>query len=217
MPSLSLLYSGGKDSSLAALLLAPFYDVTLRPATFGVTDDYRHASDAGAALGFAVDPLELDRSVAEAAVAEMAADGFPRNGIQRVHDHALETVAATDCDAVADGTRRDDRAPTIPRSTAQSLEDRHDVDYLAPLAGFGRAAVDRLVDDTLDVEVGPSESIPRADYEAELRVLLSERAGPEAVDAVFPPHDQTHVRGVRPSSDDTRSRRPTDDAPDTSK
>ena len=28
--------------------------------------------------------------------------------------------------AVADGTRRDDRAPTIDRSTAQSLEDRRD-------------------------------------------------------------------------------------------
>jgi len=195
VPSLSLLYSGGKDSSLAALLLAPFYDVTLRPATFGVTDDYRHASDAGAALGFAVDPLELDRSVAEAAVAEMAADGFPRNGIQRVHDHALETVAATDCDAVADGTRRDDRAPTVERSQAQSLEDRHGVDYVAPLAGFGRAAVDALADAELAVETGPSEEVGRADYEAELRALLAAEHGHDAVDEVFPEHVQSRVTG----------------------
>ena len=33
-----LLYSAGKDSTLAALLLDPFYDVTLVTATFGVVD-----------------------------------------------------------------------------------------------------------------------------------------------------------------------------------
>mgnify|MGYP000229965622 CR=1 FL=1 len=213
----ALLYSGGKDSTLAALVLDRFYDVELVTGTFGISSDWRHAERAAEQLGYPFRTLDLDAAVATDAVERMRDDGYPRNGIQLVHEHALERAAEVDTTAVADGTRRDDRAPTIPRSTAQSLEDRHDVDYLAPLAGFGRAAVDRLVDDTLDVEVGPSESIPRADYEAELRVLLSERAGPEAVDAVFPPHDQTHVRGVRPSSDDTRSRRPTDDAPDTSK
>ena len=193
-PSLSLLYSGGKDSSLAALLLAGFYDVTLRPATFGVTDDYRHASDAAAALGFDAQPLELDRAVAETAVEEMVADGFPRNGIQRVHDHALETLAATDCDAVADGTRRDDRAPTVERSQAQSLEDRHGVDYVAPLAGFGRSAIDDLAAQELTVTRGPSEAVGRADYEAELRALLAEKPG-AAVSDVFPDHVQSRVTG----------------------
>ncbi|MFB6121524.1 MAG: alpha hydrolase [Halobacteriaceae archaeon] len=195
MPSLALLYSGGKDSSLAALLLDPFYDVTLRPATFGVTDDYRYACDAAAALGFDVDPLELDRSVAETAVEEMASDGYPRNGIQRVHDHALETVAEGEFDAVADGTRRDDRAPTVPRSRAQSLEDRHFVDYVAPLAGFGRHAIDALADAELAVESGPSEDVGRADYEAELRALLADRRDESAVRAVFPDHVQSRVTG----------------------
>jgi predicted subunit of tRNA(5-methylaminomethyl-2-thiouridylate) methyltransferase len=127
----------------------------------------------------------------------MREDGYPRNGIQHVHEEALEAVAALDFDAVADGTRRDDRVPTVSRAQAQSLEDRHDVDYLSPLAGFGRGAVDRLVDAELDVEVGPSEEIPRADYEAELRAILRAEHGEDDIREVFPDHDQTYVHGLR--------------------
>ena len=194
----ALLYSGGKDSTLAALLLDRFYDVTLVTGTFGVGSDWRHAERAAERLGYPFRTLDLDSAVADDAVDRMCDDGYPRHGIQQVHEHALERAATLETTAVADGTRRDDRAPTVPRSTARSLEDRHGVDYLAPLAGFGRGAVDRLVDATLDVETGPSEAIERADYEAELRALLAERG--EAVDAVFPPHDQTRVRGVDPDT-----------------
>jgi len=194
---LGLLYSGGKDSTLAALLLDDFYDVTLVTATFGLTDDWEYASETAEATGFPFERVTLDRDVGEAAVDRMVEDGFPRNGIQRVHQHAIETVAALDFEAIADGTRRDDRVPTVSRAQAQSLEDRHDVDYIAPLSGFGRRAVDRLVNQRLTVEAGPSEEIPRADYEGELRALLEERYGEEAVGEVFPAHVQTHVTGLR--------------------
>jgi len=193
---LALLYSGGKDSSLAALILDRFYDVTLVTAHFGVTEEFENARAAADALGFPFDTVELDRAVAEEAVDRMIEDGYPRNGIQRVHEHALEVVAERDVVAVADGTRRDDRVPTVSRATAQSLEDRHGIDYLSPLAGFGRGAVDRLVEQELDVETGPSEEIARADYEGELRALIREREGDDAVEAVFPAHDQTIVRGL---------------------
>ena len=193
---LALLYSGGKDSSLAALILDRFYDVTLVTAHFGVTEEFENARGAADALGFPFDTVELDREVAEEAVDRMIEDGYPRNGIQRVHEHALEVVAERDVTAVADGTRRDDRVPTVSRATAQSLEDRHGIDYLSPLAGFGRGAVDRLVERELEVETGPSEEIARADYEGELRALIRERGGDDAVDAVFPEHDQTIVRGL---------------------
>jgi len=192
-----LLYSGGKDSTLAALLLERFYDLTLLTAHFGVTDDHEHARAAAESAGFDVELLQLDRSVAREAVEGMLADGYPRNGIQRVHDHALERAAAQGFDAVADGTRRDDRVPTVSRAQAQSFEDRHGVDYLAPLSGFGRGAVDALVEANLEVTVGPSAEIPRADYEAELRALLAERHGDDAVAEVFPAHDQTYVEGLR--------------------
>ncbi|GAB7091242.1 alpha hydrolase [Halorubrum luteum] len=192
---LALLYSGGKDSSLAALLLDRFYDVRCVTGSFGLTDDWEHAQRAATALGFPFERVELDRSVAEEAAERMLTDGYPRNGIQRVHEHALETIADLDVDAVADGTRRDDRVPTVSRAQAQSLEDRHEVDYIAPLSGFGRHAVDRLVDATFEVEQGPSEEIPKADYEGEIRTLIADTHGETAVNDVFPNHNQTYVHG----------------------
>jgi predicted subunit of tRNA(5-methylaminomethyl-2-thiouridylate) methyltransferase len=192
---LGLLYSGGKDSTLAALLLEDFYDVTLVTATFGVADAWDHARRTADAVGFDFETVELDDDVAAQAVEQMVEDGYPRNGIQQVHLHALEAVADMDFDAVADGTRRDDRVPSVSRAQAQSLEDRHGVEYIVPLAGFGRGAVDALVEETLDVTTGPSEQIPKADYEDELRTLLMGEHGEEAVEDVFPDHTQTYVRG----------------------
>jgi len=194
---LALLYSGGKDSSLAALLLDEFYDVRLVTAHFGISDDWHHARDAAAELGFPFETVSLDRRVAEEAVDRMHEDGFPRNGIQQVHDHALETVADLAVDAIADGSRRDDRVPTVSRAAAQSLEDRHGIDYIAPLSGFGRHAVDDLVAANFEVETGPSETVPKADYEGELRAVLADRHGEDAVGDVFPEHEQTYVHGRR--------------------
>ncbi len=192
---LALLYSGGKDSSLAALLLDRFYDVRCVTGTFGLTDDWEHAERAAVELEFPFERVELDRSVAEEAAETMLSDGYPRNGIQRIHEHALETVADLDVDAVADGTRRDDRVPTVSRAQAQSLEDRHGIDYISPLSGFGRHAVDRLVEATFEVEQGPSEQIPKADYEGEIRTLIAESHDENVVREVFPAHDQTYVHG----------------------
>ncbi|WP_433626220.1 DUF7411 family protein [Halomicrococcus sp. NG-SE-24] len=193
---LGLLYSGGKDSTLAALLLDDFYDVTLVTAHLGVTDDWRHARETAETTGFAFETVELDDDDATEAVEQMVEDGYPRNGIQQVHQRALEAVAEMDFDAIADGTRRDDRVPTVSRAQAQSLEDRHGVDYIVPLAGFGRGAVDRLVEANLSVEAGPSEEVRKADYEAELRALLAREHGENAVEDVFPDHEQTYVTGL---------------------
>ena len=194
---LALLFSGGKDSTLAGLLLDSFYEVTLVTAHFGVTDDWRHARAVADTLGFDFAALELDRAIAAAAVERMRQDGFPRNGIQHAHEAALEAATDLNYDAVADGTRRDDRVPTVSRAQAQSLEDRHGVDYIAPLSGFGRGAVDRLAERRLNVESGPSEDLPKGDYEAELRALLARRVGEAAVREVFPAHTQTRVIGLR--------------------
>lgn len=194
---LALLYSGGKDSSLAALLLEEFYDLRLVTATFGLTNDWQHAERAADALGFPFETLSLDEEVAERAVDRILDDGFPRNGIQKAHDHAVERAAELDVAAIADGTRRDDRVPNVSRASAQSIEDRFGVDYIAPLSGFGRHAVDRLVEATFEVEAGPSEQIQKADYESELRALLADQHGSEAVGDVFPDHEQTYVHGRR--------------------
>lgn len=193
----AVCYSGGKDSTLAALLLEPFYDVTLVCATASVTDAAAHAREAAESVGFPFEAVSLEEEAVESAAARMVEDGFPRNGIQEIHEHALEVVAGLGYDAVADGTRRDDRVPTVSRAHAQSLEDRHGVDYLSPLSGFGRGAVDRLVAARLDVESGPSEAIPKGDYETELRALIAEEHGASVVAEIFPEHTQTRVRGRR--------------------
>ena len=189
-----LLFSAGKDSSLSALLLEEFYEVTLVTAHFGITDDWTHAREAADALGFPFEHVELSEKVATEATDRMHEDGFPRAGIQSVHEAALESVA-TEYDVAADGTRRDDRVPTISRAVAQSLEDRHGIDYVAPLSGFGRGAIDRLVETHLVVESGPSEEIQKGDYETELRARIESRWGAEAVEEIFPEHEQTRVVG----------------------
>jgi predicted subunit of tRNA(5-methylaminomethyl-2-thiouridylate) methyltransferase len=192
-----LLSSGGKDSALAALLLDAHCDVTVLCGTFGITDDYEHALAAGEALGFETQRVGLDEAIAHEAAEQMVDDGYPRNGIQTVHEHALERAAALDFDGIADGTRRDDRVPTVPRSLAQSIEDRFDVAHLAPLAGIGRGAIDQLVAEHLTVETGPSEEIQKGDYESELRALLVEKSGHETVVEIFPEHTQSRVVGRR--------------------
>ncbi|ERG96107.1 PP-loop ATPase [Haloquadratum walsbyi] len=200
--NLALLYSGGKDSSLAALLVKKFYDVRLITGSFGITDDWQHAAVAAERLGYPFETIELDRDVAETAVTTMLEDGYPRNGIQTVHEHALEVAAQLDVAAVADGTRRDDRVPTISRAKAQSLEDRNNVDYLSPLSGFGHHAVDQLTAERLSVNTGPSDEISKSDYETELRALIANRAGSDAVTSVFPAHTQSYVNHLRSSDDE---------------
>ena len=188
-----LLYSGGKDSTLAALLLERFCDLTLLCGSFGVTDGHEHAQEAAAAVDLPARRLALDPDVAREAAERIVEDGFPRNGIQTVHAHALEQAAAGQFDAVADGTRRDDRVPTVPRSLAQSIEDRYGVAHLAPLAGVGRDAIDALVEDRLAVETGPSAEVPNGDYETELRALIAAEYGEERVAEIFPEHVQSRV------------------------
>ncbi len=189
-----LLFSAGKDSSLSAMLLEEFYTVTLVTAHFGITDDWKHARDAADALGFSFERIELSTETVDEAVEQIYDDGYPRGGIQQVHEAALE-AAAMEYDIIADGTRRDDRVPTISRAIAQSLEDRHDVDYISPLSGFGRGAIDQLVEAYLMVESGPTEEIPKGDYEAELRAGMEKRWGTNAVEETFPDHEQTRVIG----------------------
>lgn len=194
-----LLYSAGKDSTLAALVLEELFDVTLVSGSFGIVDAVAaHGHEAADAVELPFEILDLDSDVAVDAVERMVDDGYPSGGIQLVHEHALDTLAATgEWDAVADGTRRDDRAPTVDRPLAQSVEDRFDAEYVAPLAGFGRGAIDRLVEERLVVESGPSESIPKADYETELRALMADEHGEGAVAEVFPEHTQSRVVGLR--------------------
>lgn len=188
-----VLFSGGKDSSLAAILLGTYYEVEL--ATF-VFDPFRQIPGpeaAARALGF---PLKK-RVFREGMVNEMAdmviAKGYPNDAINAVHLAALESLAA-EYDVVGDGTRFDDRVPVLTRDAVQSLMSRTGCSYVRPLLGFVRREVDRLADQLLDVQYGETGSISNGDYEAEIRDALRARGLDPA--SLFPPrHEQSLVVG----------------------
>lgn len=190
----SVLFSGGKDSSLAALLLEPFFDIELVTCTFGEVPTGDIAAKTANELGFSHRTLLLDRSILECAYEAIMKDGFPKNAINHIHEKAVEALASDpEVTFIADGTRRDDRVPVLDLSRARSIEDRFGVQYICPLKGYSRKAVDILVERNLVIEEGLSENTVKADYETELRELIKQRAGEEKILELFPVHVQSHV------------------------
>ena len=190
-----VLYSGGKDSSLAAILLEPFFEVELVTCTFGLERSWENAREAARELGFPFRAVRLDPEIMDACIDVMLKFGYPRHGISLVHRRALETVAVS-CQAkyLADGTRRDDRAPMLSMPEIRSLEDRHGAKYVRPLAGYGRGAVDELAAKHLEIAEGETAAFAKADYETEVRSAFRAREGEEAYGRIFPPeHTQSRV------------------------
>ncbi|MGA7075455.1 MAG: alpha hydrolase [Halobacteriota archaeon] len=185
-----VLFSGGKDSALAALLLSPFAQIELVTMSFGIVPN--DAAAVARALGFPHVTIGLEEELATTSVDAMITDGYPNRGINQVHKTALER-AAERYRFVADGTRRDDKAPLLTLREARSLEDRLRVDYVRPLLGYGRRAIDALAAAHLEVIYGEDISF---DYEVELRRLMAISYGQEAVNRVFPKrHLQSRVTG----------------------
>ena len=133
--------------------------------------------------------------VEEKALEILLSKGFPNDALDYVHAIAVETVAK-ECEFVADGTRRDDRAPKMDWSAIRSLEDRLHVQYLRPLAGLGQKSIRAMASRYLDFEEMLSQKYPASDYEVGLRYALKERYGQEKVDCIFP-SNHTHTRVIR--------------------
>ncbi len=188
-----VLFSGGKDSALAALLLAPQYEVELNTFAFGEGRDLGAVEAAGAVLGLPWNRREFPDGVLETALDRLVVDGYPNGAISLVHRAALEALACM-YSVVADGTRFDDRVPMLDPGESRSLMDRCGCSYVRPLLGFPRAEVDRLVGRHLVIERGETGRMPNGDYEDELRAELRRRGIDPA--PIFPPvHEQTLVRG----------------------
>ncbi len=188
------LYSGGKDSSLAAWILERLgYEVELVTVTFGLLDNWRYARETAERLGFKHRVLELPTEILEKAGEMAISDGHPNNAIQFIHERALEALASLpEVERVSDGTRRDDRVPLLDLPKARSLEDRFGVAYIRPLLGLGYKTIRELTEKLFVVEIRESEELQKADYEVELRYLLREKGGKE----IFPKrHYQSRVLG----------------------
>jgi len=190
------LYSGGKDSSLAAYILSRLgYNVILVTINFGLLDSWKYAKETAERLGFKHKVVPLDQSILEIAAEMCIKDGHPNNAIQFIHEKALEEVAKLEyVERISDGTRRDDRVPLLDQRRTRSLEDRFNVQYIRPLLGLGYKTIRELTEKLFVIEVKESEKLEKSDYEVELRYLLRNKGIDPLM--IFPKrHLQSRVLG----------------------
>ncbi|WP_414468302.1 DUF7411 family protein [Methanobacterium sp. ACI-7] len=189
-----VLYSGGKDSSLMAVLLQKLgYNVELVTINFGVFDSFKPAEESALSLGFKHRVLKADEQILQDATRIILDDGFPNNGINYIHKEALDIVASH-YNVVADGIRRDDRIPKLGANEINSLEGRKKVEYLN-LRGFGHKTINSLSEKLFKVKKEPTNMENNSDYEIEIRFLIGKIEGENAASNIFPPHIQSRVVG----------------------
>ncbi|AWX32378.1 asparagine synthase-related protein [Methanosphaera sp. BMS] len=188
----AITYSGGKDSSLMAVILDRLgYEVELITVNFGVFDSTKPATESAASLGFKHKVLELDEQILFDAVDMIIEDNFPNNGINHIHHSVLE-ILADSYDIIADGTRREDRIPKMKFNEIQSLEDRKNIQYIN-LTGIGYKTINDVSDNLFILQKAESDIHNSSDYEMEIRVLLNEKG--YDTDEIFPRHIQSRVIG----------------------
>jgi len=197
MTSAGVLYSGGKDSSLAAIMLGTYYEVELNTFTFDPARPLPAVEAAARSLGFPWKRQVFQKNLLNEAVDMVHRDGFPNEAINRVHRTAVESLCGK-YRVVGDGTRFNDRVPMLTRAEVQSLEGRTGCSYVRPLLGFTKNEIDRLVDRFLLVRHGETGTIQNGDYEAEIRDACRAR-GFDPVPLFPANHDQSLVTGRRPA------------------
>lgn len=188
-----VLYSGGKDSSLAAYVLERIgYDVSLLTANFGVLDSWKHAKEAAEAMGIPHEIRRFDARVMKKACEMIIKDGFPKNGINFLHRYVIGEVAK-EHDIIADGTRRDDRVPWLDLKEIRSIEDRYGVEYITPLRGIGSRTIKKLTENLFEIEKFESGELQNGDYESEIRQMLKREHDLNLKDIV-PNHTQSRLK-----------------------
>ncbi len=188
-----VLYSGGKDSSLAAILLGTYHEVELNTFVFDPLRQIPSLEAAARALGYTLKKRVFVEGMLDEMTDLVIAKGYPNDAINAVHRAAVESLAA-EYDVVGDGTRFDDRVPMLSREVVQSLISRTGCSYVRPLLGYPRREVDRLADRLLVVQYGETGMIQNGDYESEIRDAIRARGLDPA--SLFPAHhEQSLVLG----------------------
>lgn len=182
-----VLYSGGKDSSLAAILLGTYYQVELNTFVFDQDRLIPSVEAAADALGYPIKKRVFEEGMLNKMVDLVVEKGYPNDAINFVHKSAVESLAG-EYNVVGDGTRFDDRVPMLSREAVQSLMSRTGSSYVRPLLGVPRREVDRLVDQLLVVQYGETGTIENGDYESEIRDAF--RARGLDCTTLFPHHHE---------------------------
>ena len=191
-----VLYSGGKDSSLMAVILHKLgYQVELVTVNFGIFPSWKPAAQSAQTLGFSHRILNLSQDLLDDEMEIILKDGFPNHGLNHIHFHSLQK-AAESYHVVADGTRRDDRVPKLNNDQIRSFEDSKDVEYLN-LAGFGHRTINNLSKNLFVVKKELTGMNNNSDYEIEIRFLIDQLRGDETASRIFPEHMQSRVIGWR--------------------
>jgi len=182
-----VLFSGGKDSSLAAIMLGTYYEVELNVFVFDPSRQITSVDAAAQALGFPLKKCVFRKGLLNEMVDLVTVCGYPNDAINTVHRIAVETLS-TEYHVVGDGTRFNDRVPMLSRAEVQSLGNRTGCSYIRPLLGYVKPEIDRLVDQFLDVKYGETGTISNGDYETGIREALLAR-GIDPV-SLFPAHHE---------------------------
>ena len=168
-----VLFSGGKDSSLAALLLSKHYTIELNTFVFDLTAPVAAVRQAAETLGFIHHIRVLGRDVLDDLTQQIVSDGYPNHVINAAHLVAIEQMSK-EYKVIGDGTRHGDRVPMLSSSEISRLYDRDGCTYVRPLLGFPKPAIEYLCNRYLTVTYGETGTIENGDYEREIRNRLTD-------------------------------------------
>jgi hypothetical protein len=194
----SLLFSGGKDSSLTAFILAKFFKLELITITFGLLQNWKQAREVAKKLGLPFKKIELDKKIITEAAKITVTDGYPANGLKYIHKKVLEEMAKKGFKIIADGLSRDDHTTTLSQSEIRSFEDKFGINYLQPLKGYGWKTIDLLAKKYFFFKEYKGETFHGAEYEFELREFIKKNYGEQKNKTIFPKyHTHSIVTGIR--------------------
>jgi predicted subunit of tRNA(5-methylaminomethyl-2-thiouridylate) methyltransferase len=193
-----VLFSGGKDSALAAMLLSRDYEVELNTFVFSPGQEPGAACNAAQVLGFPWKKRVFEEGFLERIADMVVACGYPNEAICEVHRHAIAALCR-EYPVVADGTRMDDRVPVLSRDEVRSLQDRTGCSYIRPLLGYGRREVDRLAAQNFTIATGETGTVGNGDYERWIREALRNR-GLDVLSFFPPDHQQSVVLDRAPEA-----------------
>ena len=191
-----VLYSGGKDSSLMAVILQNLgYQVELVTVNFGKYPSWEPAAKSASNLGFPHHIFKADKKILQNAVEMILNDGYPNNGLNYLH-HQVLLLASSNYPVIADGIRRDDKVPKLNINQIRSLEDSKKVEYLN-LTGFGHKTIDNISKKIFKIKKDLTTVDNNSDYEIELRYFIDELGGDGKASDIFPEHIQSRIIGWR--------------------
>jgi predicted subunit of tRNA(5-methylaminomethyl-2-thiouridylate) methyltransferase len=190
-----ILFSGGKDSSLAALMLSRDYEAELNTFVFDENYDISGVEAAAKVLGLPLRRRVFEEGLLDIVVEMMVKDGYPNDAINLVHRKAVYSLT-DEYDVIGDGTRLNDRVPMLNYSEIQRIESKYKSALVRPLLGFTRREVNYLTERYFTVAYGETGQIMNGDYENEIRSAFTAKG--HNPDKIFPDHhEQSLVTGMK--------------------